>query len=166
MRNLASTSVEDVWRQHFVAYEDALASFYALQDATQVTLEQSYSMASQRDRLETLRRSVLDARRQFRASADDGRVAEIERPQASLDLDGVRFDVLDLTANRTGPNDALLELSFRVDPLTIPRFVKLTTPIRITFPFGQSTYVAACRLLHFKMIRNQFVFRFATVDPI
>ena len=166
MRNLTSTLVEDAWRQHFVAYEDALASFYALQDATQATLEQSYSIASHLDRLETLRRSVLDARRQFRASAHDGRVAEIERPHASLDLDGVRFDVMDLTANRTGPNDALLELSFRVDPLTIPRFVKLTTPIRVTFPFGESTYVAECRLLRFKMIRNQFVFRFAIVDPI
>jgi hypothetical protein len=166
MRTLASTLVEEVWRQHFVAYEDALASFYALQDATQLTLEQSYTIASQIDRLGTLRQSLLDARRQFRASADDGRVAEIERPRATLELDGVAFDVMDLLASRTSQNDALLELSFRVDPLTIPRFVKLTTPIRIKFPFGESTYVAACRLVRFRMIRNQFVFRFATVDPI
>ena len=166
MSTLASTLVEKVWRQHFVAYEDALASFYALQDATQLTLEQSYSTRSQLDRLAALRQSLLDTRRQFQASADDGRVAEIERPGASLCLDGVRFDVMDLVANRTGPNGALLEISFRVDPLTIPRFVKLTTPIRIKFPFGESTYVAACRLLRFKMIRDQFVFRFATVDPV
>ena len=166
MRNLASTLVEEVWRRQFVAYEDALGSFYALQDRTQMTLEESYSIASQIDRLGTLRQSLLDACREFRASADDGRVVDIERPRATLDLDGVTFDVMDLVANRAPPNDTLLELSFRVDPLTIPRFVKLTTPIRITFPFGESTYVAACRLVRFKMIRNQFVFRFATVDPV
>ena len=166
MRNPASTLVGEAWRQHFVAYEDALASFYALQDATQVTLEQSYSLTGQLDRLETLRRSLLDARRQFKASADDGRIVEIDRPRATLALDGVFFDVMDLMANRAAPNDTLLELSFRVDPLTIPRFVKLTTPIRIRFPFGESTYVAACRLVRFRMIRNQFVFRFATVDPV
>lgn len=166
MRTLASTLVEEVWRQHFVAYEDALASFYALQDKTQVTLEQSYSIMGQRDRLETLRGSLLDARRKFKAAADDGRVAEIERPRATLELDGTRFEVMDLVANRSAPSDALLEISFRVDPLAIPRFVKLTTPIRIKFPFGESTYVASCRLVRFRMIRNQFVFRFATVDPI
>src|SRR5262245_22634605 len=166
MRTLASTLVEQVWRQHFVAYEDALASFYALQDNTQATLEQSHSIAGQLDRLETLRGSLRDARREFVASTDDGRVAEIDRPQATLELDGVRFDVLDLVANRTAPTDALLEISFRVDPLKIPRFVKLTTPIKIKFPFGESTYTASCRLVRFRMISNQFVFRFATVDPV
>jgi hypothetical protein len=85
MRTRASTLVEQVWRQHFVAYEDALASF---------------------------------------------------------------------------------ELSFRVDPKSIPRFVKLTTPIRIKFPFAESTCTALCRLVRFRMISDQFVFRFATVDPI
>ena len=60
----------------------------------------------------------------------------------------------------------ILELSFRVDPQTIPQFVKLTTPIRIKFPFGESTYIAACRLIRFRMVRDDFVFRFATVDPI
>src|SRR5690348_2511356 len=125
MRTLASTLVEEVWRQRFVAYEDALASFYALQDNTQVTLEQSYSIAGQLDRLETLRASLLDARRQFKAAADDGRVVEIERPRATLELDGTRFEVMDLVANRAASSEALLEISFRVDPLAIPRFVKL-----------------------------------------
>ena len=166
MRTLASTLVEEVWRQHFVAYEDALASFYALQDKTEMTLEQSYSITGEIDRLEALRRTLHDARSQFKASADDGRVVEIERPRAALELDGVRFEVLDLVANRVPPNGALLELGFRVDPLAIPRFVKLTTPIKIKFPFGESTYTASCRLVRFRMIRNQFVFRFATVDPI
>ena len=166
MRSLASTLVEEVWKEHFVAYEDALASFYALQDATELTLEQSYSIGRELDRLASLRRSLLSARVQFRAAADDGRVIEIERPTASLEIDGVPFEVMDLVADRAPPNDALLELGFRVDPLAIPRFVKLTTPIRIKFPFGASTYVAACRLVLFRMIRNQFVFRFATVDPV
>jgi hypothetical protein len=62
MRSLASTLVEEVWKEDFVAYEDSLASFYALQDATQLTLEQSYSIASQLDRLASLRRSLLNAR--------------------------------------------------------------------------------------------------------
>ena len=166
MRSLASTLVEEVWKERFIAYEDSLASFYALQDATQLTLEQSYSIASQLDRLASLRRSLLNARVQFRAAADDGRVIEIERPTASLELDGIPFEVVDLVANRVPPSETLLELSFRVDPLTIPRFVKLTTPIRIKFPFGESTYVAACRLVRFRMIGDQFVFRFATVDPV
>ena len=166
MRALASTLVEEVWRQHFVAYEDALASFYALQDNTQGTLEQSYSIMGQLDRLETLRGSLLEARREFKAATDDGRVVEIERPRATLELDGTRFEVTDLVADRAAPSDAVLEISFRVDPLTIPRFVKLTTPIRIKFPFGESTYVASCRLVRFRMMRSEFVFRFATVDPI
>lgn len=110
--------------------------------------------------------SILEARLQFRASADDGRVAEIERPRAALELDGVSFDVMDLVANRTASDDTVLGLSFRVDPLTIPRFVKLVTPIRIKFPFGESTYVATFRLVRFRMTGNHFVFRFATVDPL
>jgi hypothetical protein len=100
MRSLASTLVEEVWKEHFVAYEDALASFYALQESTQLTLEQSYSVRSQLDRLGTLRQSLLDARRHFQASADDGRVVDIERPRATLELDGVPFEVIDLVANR------------------------------------------------------------------
>jgi hypothetical protein len=100
MRSLASTLVEEVWKEHFVAYEDALASFYALQESTQLTLEQSYSVRSQLDRLGTLRQSLLDARRPFQASADDGRVVDIERPRATLELDGVPFEVIDLVANR------------------------------------------------------------------
>lgn len=165
MRNLPNVG-EEVWKRDFVAYEDMLASFYALQDSTQLTLEQSYSIGNRLDRLEVLRKSLLEALGELRASADDGRVAEIERKQAAIQLDGVSFDVEDLVASRTAGNDILLELSFRVDPLSIPRFVKLTSPIRIKFPFGESTYVAAFRLVRFRMIRNQFVFRFATVDPL
>jgi len=165
MKSLASALVEEPWRQHFVAYEDALAAFYALKH-DEWTLEQSRSVSRELDRIAELHKSILDARRQFRAATDDGRVAEIERPRATLELDGVPFDVMDLIANRTTADDAVLELCFRVDPLTIPRFVKLVAPIRIKFPFGESTYVAMCRLVRFRMIRGHFVFRFATVDPI
>jgi len=165
MRNLNSTLVEAVWKQRFVAYEDALTAFYSLQEATQLTLEQSYSIASQLDRLAAMRGQITEACRQFRSAADDGRVVEIERSQATLELAGIPFDVMDLVANRSSSDDTVLELSFRVDPLTMPRFVKLTTPIRIKFPFGESTYVASCRLVRFRMIRDHFVFRFATVDP-
>jgi hypothetical protein len=156
---------EELWRQRFIAYEDALASFYALQDETQLTLEQSYTLGQQLDQLEDLRSAILEARRQFRASADDRRVAEIERPTATLEVDGVRFDVMDLVANRTPSDRTILELSFRADPQMLPQFVNLTAPVRIKFPFGESTYVAACRLIRFRMVRDEFVFRFATVDP-
>ena len=166
MKTLASTLVEELWRQRFVAYEDALASFYALKDETELTLEQSYSITNRLGQLQGLRNGILEAQRQFRAAADDRRVAEIWRPTATLELDGVRFDVMDLVANRTPSDATILELSFRADPQTIPQFVKLTTPIRIKFPFGESTYIAACRLIRFRMIRGHFVFRFATVDPI
>ena len=64
-----------------------------------------------------------------------------------------------------GDDDSLLELSFSVDRKSIPRFVKLTGPIRIKFPFGESTFVAACRLVRFRVVREEFAFRFATVDP-
>ena len=104
MRVPESTLAEELWRQRFIAYEDALASFYALQDETQLTLEQSYTLGQQLDQPEDLRSAILEARRQFRASADDRRVAEIERPTATLEVDGVRFDVMDLVANRT-PSD-------------------------------------------------------------
>src|SRR5262245_8749548 len=100
MKTLASTLIEALWRQHFVAYEDALASYYALKDKTDWTLEQSRSITSELDRLALLRKSVHDARSEFRAGADDGRVVEIERPFASLELDGVPFEVMDLVANR------------------------------------------------------------------
>ena len=92
-------------------------------------------------------------------------MAEIQRERATIDLDGVPFDVMDLVANRAAPDDAILELSFRVDPRAIPRFVKLTEPVRIKFPFGESTFVAACRLVRFRLVRDEFAFRFATVDP-
>ena len=160
-----SRRIADEWKEHFIAYEDALASFYALQDATQATLDQSRTIRGHIDRLATLRKSTLDARRQLRESSDDGRVAEIEREQATLDLDGVPFYVMDLVANRAPPDDAVLELSFRVDPRAIPKFVKLTEPVRIKFPFGDSAFVAGCRLVRFRLVRDEFAFRFATVDP-
>jgi hypothetical protein len=157
--------IEDEWKGHFVAYENALASFYALQDATQTTLEQSYTMRASREQLASLRESVLESRRRLRSSAVDGRVTEIERQRATVEIDGVPFDVMDLVANRAGQGDTLLELSFRVDPRSIPHFVKLTEAIRIRFPFGESSYIAACRLVRFRMVQDEFAFRFATVDP-
>ena len=159
-------SIAAEWKEHFVAYEDALGSFYALQDQTRATLEQSRTIKSHIDRLATLRKSTLDARRELRESPDDGRVAEIERERATLDLDGVPFYVMDLVANRAPPDDAVLELSFRVDPKAIRKFVKLTEPIRIKFPFGDSAFVAGCRLVRFRLVRDEFAFRFTTVDPV
>jgi hypothetical protein len=44
--------------------------------------------------------------------------------------------------------------------------MKLTGPARIRFPFEASSFVAACRLVRFKMDRDLFASRFATVDPI
>ncbi|HWN40286.1 MAG TPA: hypothetical protein VNP02_17410 [Gammaproteobacteria bacterium] len=82
MKSVTSAVAEELWRQRFVAYEDALASFHALQDETQSTLEQSASITSQLGQLDDLRDAILEARRQFRASADDRRVAEIERETA------------------------------------------------------------------------------------
>jgi hypothetical protein len=155
---------DDQWKRHFVAYEDTLASFYSLQDATHLTLQQSYALRSERRRLDTLRRSLLDLRRELSSAPDDRRVAEIERERTTIDLDGVPFPVMDLVANRVA-RDAVLELSFRVDPKSIPRIVKLTGPIRIKFPFNDSTFVAAYRLVYFRLVRDHFAFRFATVDP-
>jgi hypothetical protein len=155
--------IEEQWRQHFAAYEDALASFYSLQDATRSMLEQSY--ANRLDRLAALRMSVLDARRQLRAATNDGRVAEIERERAAIHIDGVPFHVMDLVGNRAAPGDTVLELSFRVDPKSLPLFVNLTGPVQIRFPFGQTTFVAAYRLVHFRLVGDEFAFRFATVDP-
>ena len=83
--------IREEWRQHFVAYEDALASFYSLQDATQSTLEQSYALTGHLDRLASLRTPILESGRQLRASADDGRVTEIERERATIEIDGVLF---------------------------------------------------------------------------
>lgn len=157
-------TVED-WRRHFVAYEDALASFYSLQDATQQAIDQSQAITSRQAALARLRVPIHEVSRELRASADDGRVAEIERKRATVEIDGVAFSVMDLAANRSVPDDTLLELSFRVDPKSIPRFVNLTGPVRIRFPFGDTTYLAACRLVHFKFVSHEFSFRFAIVDP-
>jgi hypothetical protein len=43
--------------------------------------------------------------------------------------------------------------------------VKSIEPVRIRFPFGESTFVASCRLVRFRMVKTEFAFRFATVDP-
>jgi hypothetical protein len=61
------------------------------------------------------------------------------------------MDVTDLAANRGSPDDTLLELSFRVDPKKMPAFVSLDRPVRIRFPYGESMFVAVCRLLRFKL---------------
>jgi hypothetical protein len=161
-----SGPIAEQWRQHFVAYEDELASVYSLQDATQLMLEQSHALRSQLGRVDTLRTSVLESKRQLRASPDGGRVTEIERQRATIDVDGVLFAVMDLVANRAPSDDTVLELSFRVDPKSIPRFMKLNGPVRIRFPFGESAFVAACRLVRFRLVRDEFAFRFATVDPL
>jgi hypothetical protein len=128
-------------------------------------LDQSYALANRLDGLARLRAPVLAARRQLRSSADDGRVAEIERARATIDLDGVAMDVTDLAANRGSPDDTLLELSFRVDPKKMPAFANLDGPVRIRFPYGESTFVAVCRLLRFKLGSHEFAFWFGTVDP-
>jgi hypothetical protein len=158
-------SIADEWSRHFVAYEDALASFYSLQDETQRALDESRAIRCGLDGLARLREPILEASRRLRSSADGGRVAEIDRERATLHIDGARFDVRDLVANRMPAPDALLELSFRVDPKSILRFVNLTGTVRISFPFAGSTYVAACRLVKFKLVRHEFAFSFATVDP-
>jgi len=155
--------IEERWRQHFAAYEDALASFYSLQDSTRSMLEQSH--ANRLERLAALRTSVLQAGRDLRASTSDGRVAEIERERATIDIEGICFQVMDLMGNRTATGDTVLELSFRVDPKSLPRFVNLTGPVQVRFPFGQTTFVAAYRLVHFRLVGDEFAFRFATVDP-
>jgi hypothetical protein len=54
MRNLPSVLVEELRKRHFVAYEDVLASFHALQDSRQLTLEQSYSIGNRLERLEAV----------------------------------------------------------------------------------------------------------------
>jgi hypothetical protein len=72
---------------------------------------------------------------------------------------------MDLVANRAPSNGTVLELGFRVDPKSIPQFMKLNGSVRITFPFGESVFVAVCRLVRFRLIRDEFAFRFATVDP-
>ena len=161
-----NAAIEQSWKQHFVAYEDALASFYSLQDATQTTVEQSHAILRLRDELASTHQSVVEARRALRLSGNGSRVAEIDRERASIELDGVRLQVMDLAANRAAPDDTLLELSFRTNPRSLPRFVNLTAPVRIRFPFGESTFVAACRLVRFRLVRDEFAFRFATVDPV
>jgi hypothetical protein len=160
-----STALREEWKRHFVAYEDAVASFYSLQDATEQTLEQSRAAASYLNRIASLRTSIRDVRRRLQASADNDRVAEIERDHAAIELDGIHIDVLDLVATRGATLGSVLELSFRIDPKLMPQLADLTKPVRIRFPFGESTYVASCRLVRFRLVHHEFAFRFAIVDP-
>src|SRR5262245_14653506 len=49
------------WNEHFVAYESALASFYALQDAIEQTVEHSRELVAQLDRITSLREPLFAA---------------------------------------------------------------------------------------------------------
>jgi hypothetical protein len=158
-------TLQEEWKRYFVAYEDALASFYSLQEATEQTLEQSRAAAIELNRIASLRMSIGDVKRRLQASADNDRVAEIERDRATVELDGVGVDVLDLVATRGAAFGSVLELSFRIDPKLVPQLVDLTKPVRIRFPFGESTYTASCRLVRFRLVQHEFAFRFAVVDP-
>ena len=160
-----STTLREEWKTYFIAYEDALASFHSLQDVTEKTLEQSRAAMNYLNRMASLRTSIYDVRRRLQASADNDRVAEIERDHATIELDGIRIDVLDLVATRGAAFGSVLELSFRIDPKLVPQLADLTKPVRIRFPFGESMYVASCRLVRFRLVHHEFAFRFAIVDP-
>lgn len=158
-----STSTEG-WRNRFVAYEDALASFYELQDATRDTLDQSTEILRAAEQLASLRRSIFEARRDLGPSVLDDRVIEIERDRASIDLAGAPLMATHLVANVARAGSAL-HLSFRMDPKSTKRFPKVAGRVRIRFPFADSTYVAIFRLVAVKMEPDYFAFTFATVDP-
>lgn len=158
-----STSTE-VWRNHFIAYEDALAQFYELQDVTRKTLEESAEIMRAMERLASFRRSIFEARRDLALSAANDRVLDIERDRASVEIAGAPLLATNLVANvaRTG---SILHLSFRMDPKSTKRFPNVVGQVRIKFPFADSTYVAVFRLVAVKMEPDYFAFTFATVDP-
>jgi hypothetical protein len=158
------TSV-DAWNRNFVAYEDALASFYALQDQTAMTLEQSRLLKEELVRLASLRKSIIEEKRRLRAEGDDGRVAEISRERATIVIDDTAFDVADLSADRSVRDGAVLQLGFRLDPSLTRKLVNLTAPVEIRFPFGDATLTAMFRLVNFRIVAGHFVFRFASVHP-
>ena len=153
------------WRSRFIAYEDALASFYELQDGTRQTLEQSVDvMRAMEERLASFRRSIFEARRGLDLSVANDRVVEIERDRASIEIAGAPLLATNLVANvaRAG---SVLQLSFRMDPKSTKHFPKVAGNTRIKFPFADSTYVAVFRLVAVKMEPDYFAFTFATVDP-
>jgi hypothetical protein len=83
-----STSIES-WRHELIAYEDALASFYALQDRTLQSLEQSVELLRAMERLASLRRSIFVARRE--SPICPARTTELSRSQrdsASIEVAG------------------------------------------------------------------------------
>jgi hypothetical protein len=158
-----STSTEG-WRNRFIAYEDALASFYALQDSTLQTLGESVEIMRSMEQLAGFRKSIFDARRDLGLSGAKDRVVEIERAQATIEVAGAPLLATHLVANvaRAG---SVLHLSFRMDPKSTKRFPKVAGHVRIKFPFADSTYVAVFRLVAVKMEPDYFAFTFATVDP-
>jgi hypothetical protein len=159
-----STSTEG-WRIRFVAYEDALASFYALQDGTQQTLEHSVElMRTMEERLASFRRSIFELRRELGLSGANDRVLEIERDRASIEIAGAPLLATNLVAN-VARSGSVLHLSFRMDPKSTKHFPKVSGHVRIKFPFADSAYVAVFRLVAVKMEPAYFAFTFATVDP-
>ena len=158
-----STSTER-WRNHFIAYEDALASFYALQDGTQRTLDQSHETRRAMERLANLRRSTFEARRDLDLSGENDRVFEIERARASIEIAGAPLLATNVVAHAARAN-SVLHLSFRMDPKATKHFPKVAGNVRIKFPFADSTYIAVFHLVSAKMEPDYFAFTFATVDP-
>ena len=158
-----STSTEG-WRDRFIAYEDALASFYALQDGTRETLEQSVEIIHAMERLANVRRSIFEARRDLTLSGSNDRVLEIERDSASIEVAGTPLLATHVVANvaRAG---SVLHLSFRMDPKSTKRFPKVAGHVRIKFPFADVAYVAVFRLVAVKLEPDYFAFTFVTVDP-
>ncbi len=158
-----STSI-DTWRNHFVAYEDALASFYELQDGTLRTLEHSAEVMRASEQLASFRRSIFEARRDVHVSVANDRVLEIERDSASIEVCGAPLRATNVVAN-VARNGSVLHLSFRMDPKSTKHFPKVAGHVRIRFPFADSVYVAVFRLTAVKMEPDYFAFTFATVDP-
>jgi hypothetical protein len=158
-----STSIE-AWRKSLVAYEDALASFYALQDCTQQVLSHSVELMHAMEQLASVRRSIFEARRDQALTAADDRVLEIERDWASIEIAGAPLLATNLVAN-VARSGSVLHLSFRMDPKSTKHFPKVAGQVRIKFPFANSTYVAVFRLVAVKVEPAYFAFTFATVDP-
>ena len=158
-----STSTEG-WRNHFIAYEDALASFYALQDDTRETLEQSVEIMRAMERLANFRRSIFEARRDLNLSGANDHVLEIERDSASIEVAGAPLQATQLVA-KVARAGSVLHLSFRMDPKSTKRFPKVAGHVRIKFPFADAAYVAVFRLVAVKLEPDYFAFTFVTVDP-
>jgi hypothetical protein len=155
----------DGLRNQLIAYEDALASFYELQDGTRQVLEQSVEiMRTLHERLASFRRSIFEARRDLTVWGASDRVIEIERDSATIEVADTALLATNLVANvaRAG---SVLHLSFRVDPKSNARFPNVAGRVRIRFPFADSVYVAEFRLLAVKMEPDYFAFTFATIDP-